>query len=96
MEVNNGMPKFLAVHPLPKPATVEEATPLGKKVKSLCTADAYWVVSWCQLNDQGRVMKILCEWNGKDLKTVKNVVDKSGLPCEGVYPMMKVDSEDFR
>ena len=90
------MPKFLAVHPLPKPASVEEATPLGKKAKSLCTADTYWVQSWAQLNNQGKIVKILCEWNGKDLKTVKNVVEKAGMPTEGVYPMMKVDSEDFR
>ena len=90
------MPKFLAVHPLPNPATIEEATPLGKKAKSLCTVDAYWVSSWSQLNDEGKIVKILCEWNGKDLKSVKDLVVKSGMPLEGVYPMMKVDSEDFR
>ena len=86
----------LAVHPLPMPASVEEITPLGKKAKSLCTVDAYWVSSWSQLNDEGKIVKILCEWNGKDLKTVKNVLEKSGMPTEGVYPMMKVDSESFR
>jgi hypothetical protein len=90
------MPKFLAVHPLPNPATVEEANPLGKKAKSLCTVDAYWVSSWAQLNDAGKVTKILCEWDGKDLKTVKDLVVKSGMPLEGVYPMMKIDSENFR
>ena len=41
------MTKFLAVHPLPAPATVEEATPLGKKAKANATVDAYWVRSWC-------------------------------------------------
>ena len=45
------MPKFLAVHPLPAPASIEEATPLGKKVKASCTVDAYWVASWLQLNE---------------------------------------------
>jgi hypothetical protein len=90
------MPKFLAVHPLPNPTSVEEASPLAKKAKSLSTVDAYWVSSWTQLNDKGKIVKILCEWNGKDLKSVKDVVAKSGMPCEGVYPMGKVDSEDFR
>ena len=90
------MPKFLAVHPLPVPATIEEATPLGKKAKSLCTADAYWVSSWAQLNEEGKIVKILCEWNGVDLETVTNVIKESGMPMEGVYSMMKVDSEDFR
>jgi hypothetical protein len=75
---------------------MEEATPLGKKAKSLCTADAYWVSSWAQLNDEGKIVKILCEWNGIDLETVKKVIEESGMPTEGVYPMTKVDSEDFR
>jgi len=90
------MTKFLAVHPLPNPATIEEATPLGKKAKSVCTADAYWVSSWAQLNDKGKIVKILCEWDGKDLKTVKTLIEKTGMPTEGVYPMMKIDSENFR
>lgn len=47
------MTKFLAVHPLSAPATVEEATPLGKKAKANATVDAYWVRSWCQLNKEG-------------------------------------------
>ena len=34
------MPKFLVVHTLPAPATVEEATPLAKKVKANSTLDA--------------------------------------------------------
>jgi hypothetical protein len=90
------MPKFIAVHPMPSPVSIEEATPLGKKAKSLCTADAYWVSSWAQLNDEGKIVKIICEWNGKDLKTVNDTVKKAGMPTEGVYPMMRVDSEDFR
>ncbi len=90
------MPKFLAVHPMPGPISIEEATPLGKKAKALCTADAYWVSSWAQLDDKGKIVKILCEWNGKDQKTVKDLIVQAGMPLEGVYPMMKVDSEDFR
>lgn len=67
-----------------------------KKRTNLCTADAYWVQSWSQLNEKGKIVKIFCEWNGKDLKTVKNLVEKVGMPTEGVYSMMKVDSEGFR
>ncbi|MFP3951130.1 MAG: nickel-binding protein [Candidatus Bathyarchaeia archaeon] len=90
------MPKFLAVHPMPSPVTIEEATPLGKKAKSLCTADAYWVSSWAQLDEEGKIVKILCEWNAKDKKSVEKLIEKAEMPTEGVYPMMKVDSEDFR
>ncbi len=86
----------MAVHPMPKPVTLEEATPLGKKAKAMCTADAYWVSSWAQLDSTGKITKIICEWNGKDLKTVKDLVQKSEMPTEGVYPMKKTDSEDFR
>jgi hypothetical protein len=90
------MPKFLAIHPLPSPATVEETSQAAKKVKSLCNADAYWVGSWGQLNDEGKIVTIFCEWNGKDLKSIKDLLKNVELPTEGPYPMMKVDSEDFR
>ena len=91
------MPKFLAVHPMPKPAMVEEATPLGKKVKANATLDAYWVKSWGQLNEEGKIVKILCEWNAVTIDAVHQVLAKvPELPCEGVYPMMIYDSEDFR
>jgi len=90
------MPKFLAIHPLPSPATIEEAGAIGKKVKSLCTADAYWVNSWGQLNDQGKIVTIFCQWDGKDLKAVADLLKQVEVPTEGPYPMMKVESEDFR
>jgi hypothetical protein len=90
------MPKFFNSSHMPKPITIDEATPLGKIAKSFCTANAYRVSSLAQLNDEGKIVKILCEWNGKDLKTVKDTVKKSEMPTEGVYPMMRVDSEDFK
>ena len=91
------MPKFLAVHPLPTPATIEEATPLGKKVKANSTVDAYWVASWLQLNEEGKVVKTLCEWSAVNVEAIKKVLAKvPELPTEGIYPLMKVDSEDFR
>jgi len=91
------MPKFLAVHPMPKPVTVKEATLGGKKAKANVTLDAYWVRSWAQLNEEGKIVKILCEWNAVDAGAVRKVLAKvPELPVEGVYPMMIVDSEDFR
>jgi len=92
------MPKFLVVHTLPAPATVEkEATPIGKKVKANSTLEAYWVRSWCQLNKEGKIVKILCEWNAVDAESVRKVLAKvPELPVDGIYPLMIVDSEDFR
>jgi hypothetical protein len=90
------MPKFLAVHPLPSPATMEEATPMGKKAKANSTVDAYWVRSWCQLDQKGKIVKILCEWNGTNIDAVRKVLAKVPLPLEGIYPMTVVDSEDYR
>jgi len=91
------MAKFLAIHTLPAPVTPEEAAPLGKKAKANATADAYWVKSWVQLNEEGKMVKIYCEWNGKDADTVRKVLDKTPeLPLDGLYPMVVVDSEDFR
>jgi len=91
------MAKFLAVHTLPAPVTPEEAAPLGKKAKANVTADAYWVKSWVQLNEEGKMVRIYCEWNGKDEDAVREVLDKTPeLPLDGLYPMVVVDSEDFR
>jgi hypothetical protein len=91
------MGKFLVVHPLPSPVTVEEATPIAKAVKANSNMDAYWVGSWSQLNEQGKITKIYCEWNAKDIESVRTVMRKiPQLPVEGVYPMAKVDAEAFR
>jgi len=91
------MPKFLAVHPMPKPVTFKEGTPLGKKVKANATLEAYWVKSWAQLNEEGKIVKLFCEWNAVDIGAVRKVIAKiPELPTEGVYPLAILDSEDFR
>lgn len=91
------MAKFLAIHTLPTPVTPEEATPLGKKTKANATADAYWVKSWAQLNEEGKIVRIYCEWNAKDAEAVRKVLEKTPeFPFDGLYPMIVVDSEDFR
>jgi len=92
------MGKFLVVHPqLPAPLTIEEATPLGQKVKANSTLDAYWVKTWGQMNEEGKVVWMLCEWNAVDAEAVRKVLAKvPELPVEGIYPMAIFDSEDFR
>ena len=91
------MPKFLAVHPLETPLTAEEVAPLAMKVCASCTLDAYWLGSWAQLDAEGKVVKILCRWNGVNAEAIKKVLAKTPeIPTEGVYPMTTIDSGDFR
>lgn len=90
------MTKFLAVHPLPNPMTPEEVAPVAKLSRTNSTRDVYWVRSWTQLNEEGKITKILCEWNAGSAESVKEVLKNIPAPTEGVYPMAIVDSEDFR
>ena len=90
------MAKFMAVHPLPAPATVAELTPVAKLAKANSTLNAYWVGAWSQLNEEGKVVKILCQWNASNIEEVRKVVATLPCPTEGVYPIMMVDAEDFR
>ena len=91
-------PKFLAVHPLPAPATLEEVAPIAKRAKAASSVDAYWVCSRCQLDEAGKITKLFCQWNASNIEAVQNAVCGRNvpLPLEGVYPMAVVDSEDFR
>ncbi|MCQ8892364.1 MAG: hypothetical protein NQU41_03165 [Candidatus Methanosuratincola sp.] len=90
------MPKFLVVHPIKTPLTVPEATPVAKAAKANSTTNAYWVRSWIQLNEEGKIVKILCEWNATNANAVLEVLKKVPAPFEGPYPMLIADSEDFR
>jgi len=90
------VPKFLVVHPIPTPVTIEEATPVAKAAKANSTVDAYWVQSWAQLNEEGKIVKILCQWNATNAGAVVEVLNKFPAPSEGPYPMVAVDSEDYR
>ena len=71
------MPKFLVVHPLPAPVTIAEATPVAKAAKANSTLDAYWVNSWAQLNEEGKIVKILCQWNATNVEAVRDVITKA-------------------
>jgi len=91
------MGKFLAAHTLPLPATFDQAGVLAKAAKANCSSDAYWIGAWTQLNEQGKIVKIFCEWDAKDAGSVRNVLGKvPGLPVDGVYAMAKVDAEAYR
>jgi len=75
----------------------EAVTPLAKMVAANATLDAYWVGTQVQLNKEGKVLRFICEWNAKDAKSVQEVFDKvPELPVDGIYPMAKLDSVDFR
>lgn len=88
------VPKYMVIHKLPAPMEIDPA--LGKKVAASCTLDAYWVGSQAQLNEEGKALMLVCEWNAKDAKSIQDVLDKiPELPTEGIYPMAKMDSADF-
>jgi hypothetical protein len=75
----------------------EAVVPLAKKVAANATLEAYWVGTQVQLNEEGKVTRFICEWNAKDAKSVEDVFAKvPELPYDGVYPMTKLDSVDFR
>ncbi len=93
------MPKYVVVHaPFSTPLSVEQATPLLKRLAGSMTTEAYWVASWCQTNAEGKAVKAFCRWDGKDLETVRNATAKllPEMPVEAVYPLTTLDSGDFR
>jgi hypothetical protein len=55
------------------------------------------VRSWAQCNNEGKIVKIYCEWNAVDAGSIHRTLAKvPELPADGVYAMMIMDSEDFR
>jgi hypothetical protein len=93
------MPKYVVVHaPFPTPLSIEQATPLLKRLAGSMTAEAYWVASWCQSNAEGKAVKAFCRWDGKDLETVRNATAKllPEMPVEAVYALTTLDSGDYR
>ena len=91
------MPKYMAIHTLTEPMATEDMTPLANKIAANATLDAYWVGTQVQLNDEGKALSLICEWNAKDVESIKEVFSKvPELPYDGIYPMAKLDSIDFR
>ena len=93
------MPKFLVVHvPFPTPMPLEQAVPLLKRASGSMTAEAYWISSFCQANAEGNAVRAYCRWDGTSLEAVRNATAKllPEMPVEGVYPLVILDSGDFR
>jgi hypothetical protein len=93
------MPKFVVVHtPFPTPLSVEQAMPLLKRLAGSMTAEAYWIESYCQGNAEGKAVKAFCRWDGTSLEAVRKAAEKllPEMPIEGVYPLITLDSGDFR
>lgn len=91
------MSKYLVIHPFPEPAPLETLTSVGQAVKAHCNADAFWVKSWAIQTEQGLIKKILCQWDAKNIDSIKAIINKiPNLPTEGIYPLGIYQSEDFR
>jgi len=92
------MAKYLAVHPVDPPVSMDAVGPLAKKAKAGVSPDAYWVKSWCELNDNGEVTAVYCEWDGKDAQTVRDALIRliPELPFSKVSTMAEIQGEDFR
>ena len=91
------MGKFLVGHTLPSPTAPEGAAGIAKAVKAACTTDAYWISSSALLNEQGKITKLFCEWDAKDVQSIRKALDKvPGLPTDGIWPMVRVEGETYR
>jgi hypothetical protein len=65
---------------------------------SSMTAEAYWISSFWQANEEGKAVKVYCRWDGISLEAIQKAVRKliPEMPLEGVYPLMTLNSGDFR
>lgn len=92
------MSKLLAIHSLKSPTKAADIDPIAKSVKAHNSSDAYWVRSWLQMDEQGDVTKILCEWDADDAEKVAKTLKECApdLPLDGVYAMGEIQSESYR
>lgn len=95
------MAKFIAVHTLPKNVvenlmrtpTEQLIDPYMTNMKKHCDSDAYFVRQWVV----PALGKIYCEWNGKDEKSIRKVLENyKGLPVDAIAEMRIIDAEDYR
>ena len=93
----SGLPKYIAAHTLPQPATPEEISPLVQELLKHESLDAYWVQAWTEMNEEGKALRIFCEWNAKNVEAVKEVFNEvPAFPLDHIRPMAKFDSDVFR
>jgi hypothetical protein len=89
--------KYIATHTLPRPTTPEEITPLVQELLKHEALDAYWVQAWAETDEEGKALRIFCEWNAKSAADVKKVFSHvPAFPLDDVRPMTKFDSDIFR
>jgi hypothetical protein len=77
--------------------SIADGTPLMQRIAANMTTEAYWISAWCQANAKGDAVKIMCYWDATNevlRKAVAKLVPE--LPVEGIYPLLKFDSGDFR
>jgi len=99
------MAKFVVFHNLLPPTPFSEGEPVAKAAKKYSTPDAYWVGAWNALDEQGNVTRLCSEWDAKDVESIRQVLEKiqleipgveKGFALDGIYPLMKMDSEAYR
>jgi len=60
--------KVFGDSPIPPLPTFAEVMPIARMVRANSNVDAYWIPSYAQLNEEGKMVKLFCEWNAKTLK----------------------------
>ncbi len=93
------MAKFIAVHPVepPVPFPSKGFEAVAKRCKAGNRPDAYWVSSWLQLNDNGEIKTVCCEWDGKDAEAVEQALKSMPeLPAKSISPMAEIHGESYR
>jgi hypothetical protein len=99
------MAKFVVFHNLLPPTPFSEGEPVARAAKKCSTPEANWVSTWNALDEQGNVTKICSEWDAKDKESIRQVLERIQLEIpgvekrfalDGIYPLMKMDSETYR
>ncbi len=93
------MPRYIAIHPVNPPVNGEDVVPIAQKCKANLSTDAYWVRSWLQLTDDGKVSRVFCEWDSKDVNSIHATLSSSVPelpPSDGIFQIAEVYGEDYR
>ena len=94
------VPKYIVIHPFKKRALEgmlslpSEKNVLLKKLKADCTDDADWLRSWAI----PELEKLYCEWDAKDIESIRNVFEKGGgaTVIEAIYEMQVLEGAEFK
>jgi hypothetical protein len=94
------MGKLFVKHTMPSPIPISEVVKVTNAAKDNSNSNAYWVGCWIQLDDKGEVLKIICEWESKDFKSLKTRLGEikkaiPGFEIDGPYVMTKIDGNPY-